>query len=378
MGSAPRTHVLIVDDEAPLVDALCRTLQSEGYATLGLNSPRQALAAVGAQRFDLLLVDLMMPEMDGIELLRAAHQLDPQLVGIMMTGHGTIDTAVAALQAGALDYILKPFDLNGILPVLARALTVRRLRLENAALLERVAERTADLETAVAELKATNKELDAFVHTVSHDLRAPLRSIAGFAEVLREDYASAWPAEARAHLETISVNVRRTNDLIEDLLRFSRLTHQPLDKQLLRMTDLFQDVVRETRAGEPGRAVTVILPDLPEAFADPVLLRQVVVNLVSNALKFTRHRRDACIEIAGERTARETIFCVADNGAGFDMAHAAKLFNVFERLHRQGEFEGSGIGLSIVQRIVERHGGRVWAEGEPERSARFWFSLPAK
>jgi two-component system, sensor histidine kinase and response regulator len=377
MTRAPLAQLLIVDDEEALVAALCRTLQTEGYATLGLTSPAHALEALGRQSFDVLIADLMMPEMDGIELLRAAHQLDPQLVGIVMTGHGTIDSAVAAMKSGALDFILKPFDLNVILPVLARAISVRRLRLENAALLTRVAERTQALEAAVRDLQRANQELDAFARSVSHDLRAPLRLIDGFAQALREDFASSWPAQARAHLSAIASSAHRMSQLIEDLLRFARLARQPLELQPVDTTALFQEVFNELTQAEPKPNVTVRLSPLPVVSADPALLRQVVANLLSNALKFTRHRVDSCVEIRGERTADECIYCIADNGIGFDMRHAEKLFGVFQRLHGTEDFEGTGVGLSIVQRIVERHGGRVWAESEPNRGARFYFALRA-
>lgn len=318
----------------------------------------------------------MMPEMDGIALLRAAREMDNDLVGIVMTGHGSIDTAVEAMKAGALDYILKPFNLNVILPVLSRALAVRSLRVENAALLRRLTDRTAELEVANRELAAANRELEAFAYSVSHDLRAPLRVIEGFSRIVIEDFAREIPDEAREHLETVSANVQRMEQLINDLLRFSRLGRQPLAKQTVNMTALVHEAIREMRAGAPAGNINVRVSQLPDVEADLALLRQVFVNLLSNAFKFTRDKEEAVIEIEGRRQEGDCIYTVRDNGAGFDMRYAQKLFGIFQRLHRQDEFEGTGIGLSIAQRIVERHGGRISAEAEIGRGATFTFTLP--
>src|SRR5881409_340512 len=197
--AAPPAKLLIVDDERAQMAALCDTLEREGYFTTGFTSAKEALATLRGQKFDLLLTDLMMPEMDGITLLRAAQQIDRNLVGIVMTGHGTIDSAVEAMKAGALDYILKPFSLRAILPVLSRALVVRRLRIANFQLEERVRERTDALEHA-------NQELEAFSYSVSHDLRAPLRAIDGFCRILSEDYASQLGPEAQRYLQLVRRN----------------------------------------------------------------------------------------------------------------------------------------------------------------------------
>jgi hypothetical protein len=369
-------RLLVVDDEAAQVEALCRTLEDEGYAIKGFTATSAALATLRSEHFDIVLTDLTMPGMDGIAFLNAAREIDPGLAGIVMTGHGTIATAVEAMKAGALDYILKPFDLRVILRVLARTQAMLRLRRENAALLERLSLRTVELETANRELEAANRELEAFSYSVSHDLRSPLRTIDGLLNVIQEDFGAGVPAEARQHIEAVSAQATRMGEIIEDLLRLARLGREPLQKRPVDMDALVQEVVGELRAAEAVRDLEIRIGQLPTAQADPSLLRQVWINLVANALKFTRRREQALITIEGTEGPEGRRYSVRDNGAGFDPHRAERLFGIFQRLHAAKEFEGTGVGLSIVRRIVERHGGRIWAEGEPDRGAAFHFTLP--
>jgi signal transduction histidine kinase len=526
---APFAKLLIVDDEVAQMTALCHTLQDEGYATFGFTTGHSALAALREQEFDIVLTDLMMPEMDR------------NLVGIVMTGHGAVETAVKAMQAGALDYIQKPFKLRQILPVLSRALTIRRLRTENiqlrqtvaihelcsaftkelhpdtiaakvadaaqrqisdgrasvfvvakdaaelriaatrlrnasevktqritidrsltqwlataqqkllsmhdatyadfnlpgnidefantvslpmvaggefvgilncesesaarplttgqikglsilaataasaiqvASLLERLNKANEELELRVkqrtVELESANKELETFSYSVSHDLRAPLRTIAGYADVLLQDYQAQLADGAQQAVESILSASQRMNELIGDLLRLAQLSQQNLAPTRVDTTSLVRQVLEELRCTHPNAAVDVRLGDLPACSGDESLLRQVFVNLLANAFKFTRRCEQPHIEINAQPQADELIYYIRDNGAGFDMAQAHKLFGTFQRLHHADEFEGTGVGLSIVQRIVNRHGGRVWAEGELGKGATFYFTVPKK
>jgi light-regulated signal transduction histidine kinase (bacteriophytochrome) len=258
--------------------------------------------------------------------------------------------------------------------------TIRVLQEELAETNREVLALTLELENRVeqrtAELAAANKELEAFSYSVSHDLRAPLRHIDGFAQLLRDRYAGQLPPAARGLLDKVCQSAQRLGRLIDDLLNFSRLGRQPLAKRVVNLAGVVQAVLDDLQSEREGRQVELRVSTLPEWRGDPSLLKQVFYNLVSNALKFTRQRERAVIEIGSRREPKGLVCFIRDNGAGFDMVYADKLFGVFQRLHRDDQFEGTGVGLSIVQRIIHRHGGRIWAEAEVDKGATFFFTLP--
>ena len=367
--STAAARLMIVDDEAAQLRALCDTLSLEGYATSGFSSAQQALAELKPGAADLLLTDLMMPEMDGIALIQAAQTIDPTLAAIVMTGHGTIDTAVQAMQGGALDYILKPFRLNVVLPVIARALEVQRLRRDNAQLQERERQHSA-------ELAAANQDLESFAYSVSHDLRAPLRGIEGFGQALEDEFAPQLGEEGRRLISVIRGSGRRMDELIVGLLEFSRIGRQPLDRDQVDMTALADAAAEEAKSLYTGPTAVIDIAELPPIAGDATVLRQVWCNLIGNALKYSAKRAQPYVQVSGRTEGAEAIYRVKDNGAGFNMRYADKLFGVFQRLHRAEEFAGTGVGLAIVQRIVTRHRGRIWAEGIPDAGACFYFALP--
>lgn len=229
-----------------------------------------------------------------------------------------------------------------------------------------------------AQLEASNKELEAFSYSVSHDLRAPLRAIDGFSQILLEDYAARLDAEGQRLISVVRRNTRKMGALIDDLLKFSRLRRQEVTYSRVDMEALVQDVLRELKGDVAERTVQFEIAPLPPAWGDQAMLRQVWQNLLSNAVKYTRSREVAEITVDGGMENHEVRYSVKDNGVGFDMRYVDKLFNVFQRLHREEDFEGTGVGLALIQRVVHRYGGRVWAEGEVERGARFHFTLPHK
>ena len=235
-----------------------------------------------------------------------------------------------------------------------------------------------ELERKVAEADAANKELEAFSYSVSHDLRAPIRHINGFVDLLQRHSAAVLDETARRHLGTIARASRHMGQLIDDLLAFSRTGRGELARGRIALGPLVQGVIDELRPETEGRVVEWKVDGLPEVSGDPALLRVVFTNLVGNAVKYTRPRPQAVIEI-GQAAGRsdEVVMFVRDNGVGFDMQYADKLFGVFQRLHRSDEFEGTGIGLATVRRIVRRHGGRTWAESSVGGGATFYVALPA-
>jgi signal transduction histidine kinase len=262
---------------------------------------------------------------------------------------------------------------------------------ENVRLLEELEQR---VRARTAQLEDANKELEAFSYSVSHDLRAPLRAMSGFSNILTEEYQAQMPPEASRYLGLIAQNAGQMGALVDDLLRFARLNRQPLDQQSVSTDKLVRQALEELHAEQEGRQVEINIGELPECQADPALLKQVWVNLLSNALKFTRRRQVAKIEVGaisdfGSQGAdflpeavkseisnlKSVIYYVRDNGVGFDMQYAHKLFGVFQRLHRAEDYEGTGVGLAIVQRVVHRHGGRAWAEAAVDKGATFYFTL---
>jgi PAS domain S-box-containing protein len=269
----------------------------------------------------------------------------------------------------AIDIGGTPCQISIIRDVTDQRRAEEEIRTLNVELEHRVKERTAELEAAL-------RELETFSYSVSHDLRSPLRAIAGYAKVIEEDHGQQIGSEGRAQLDRIIRNAIRMGEIIDDLLDFARIGRTELKRVPVDMTHLAREVLAELPEASSGRPLDVRIGAMPAALADRSLIRQVWQNLLGNALKYTRQRAPAVIEVGGRIEAGEAHYFVRDNGAGFDMAFANKLFHVFQRLHRDTSFEGTGVGLAIVARIVQRHGGRVWAEGEPERGATFHFSLP--
>lgn len=235
---------------------------------------------------------------------------------------------------------------------------------------EKLNRRTAELESAVA-------ELDSFTYSVSHDLRAPLRAIDGFSRILLKEASERLSPEDVRMLRMISKNSEKMELLIDDLLMLSRTGRAEIRFDLLNIKSVVEDIWREILAGNPDRNMEIKIGDLPPARGDRTLLRQVFSNLIGNAVKFTKNMEKAVITVTGFNSAEFNTYCVKDNGVGFDMKYYDKLFGIFRRLHSESQYEGTGVGLVIVKKIIERHGGRIWAESKPGEGAAFYFALPA-
>jgi PAS domain S-box-containing protein len=274
-----------------------------------------------------------------------------------------------------VEFVSNLYLVNGrkVIQCNVRDVTARReaeeaLRQLNASLEQRVLERTIQLEAA-------NKELEAFSYSVSHDLRAPLRAISGFSRIVLEDYSAALDADALRYLHQVEKSAGQMGQLIDDLLMFSRTGRQALTIQTVSTTAIVNACLSDLQDMRENRHVAIVVGELPDCEADASLLKQVWLNLLANALKYTRKRDAAVITIGSERETGTDSYFVQDNGAGFDMKYADKLFGVFQRLHLADDYEGTGVGLALVQRIVQRHGGRVWAEAKLNLGATFHFTL---
>jgi len=226
-----------------------------------------------------------------------------------------------------------------------------------------------------AQLELANKELEAFSYSVSHDLRAPLRAIHGFTRILLEDYVSKLDDDAQQMMKSVINNTEKMGQLIDDLLAFSRLGKKELQITKINMNEMAQSALDEVRRVEPSPKTNVVIHPLAPVSADRNLLFQVLANLMSNAIKYSGKKDNPVVEVSSAEKDGEIIYCVRDNGVGFNMKYYDKLFGVFQRLHSNAEFEGTGIGLALVKRIITRHGGNIWAEAEPDRGASFYFSL---
>ncbi len=376
--------LLLIDDKATNLFALEQLLEKPERKFLQATSGRDGLKLALEQKVDLIILDVQMPEMDGFEvaqLLKSNKRTRDIPIIFASAEKKERQSIIQGFDEGAVDYLAKPLDpeltkakVSVLLKIQwqKRELEEKNIALERAG--QRIEQLNVELQKNLEQLEVANKDLESFSYSVSHDLRAPLRSMIGFSEILEDTLKDSLTPQTKQPLDRIRANANKMNGMIDDLLEFSRLGRQEINKSALDMGEVVSAIVAELERPEK---TTVSIGDLLPAQADENLIRHVWTNLISNGIKYSAKAEQPEIQIGSSQSGTEVTYYVRDNGAGFDMQQAAKLFGVFQRLHSQNEFAGTGVGLAIVQRIVARHGGRIWAEAKVGSGATFYFTLPA-
>lgn len=420
-AAADKVNILLVDDRRDKALALETILAELGQNIIIARSGKEALRMLLDREYAVILLDVNMPGLDGFEtahMIRQRKSLEHTPI-IFTTGVSDNDTHVSrGYSLGAVDYVLTPvvpevlrtkvsvfvelFKKNQLLKRQAESLRLAHDELEirvksrtlqlavaNESLRKEIAERqraedniryiNASLEQRVLErteeLASANRELEAFTYSVAHDLQAPLRNIQSYIQLLQEDWSESLPAETTQYLTRIAARTKYMAQLVSGLLNLSIIGKQELKRQQVELRGMVDDLVASFTAELPERRIQWKIHDLPAEACDPSLMKQVFTNLLSNAVKYTAPRPEAVIEIGQTHVDGESPIYIRDNGVGFNMKYADKLFGVFQRLHPAAEFEGTGIGLATVDRIIRKHGGRVWVEAEEKKGATFYFTI---
>lgn len=366
-----RPKILMVDDRQENLIALERLLKEVEVELYKATSGNEALRLTLHHDFALALLDIQMPEMDGYELAGLLRQDEKTaqmpfiFISAIYTDHINV---FKGYERGAFSYITKPFEPR----ILINKVKFFMEKSQHEEALKRAHE---ELERHVSNLKNANEELKSFSYSVSHDLRAPLRVISGYSNILIEDYGEKLDEEGKTVINTIIKNTNKMSNLIDDILDFSKLARQDKLLQDVNMNDLMDTVFNELTEHLKDRKIRFIRNEMESVHGDKTMIRQLIVNLLGNAIKYTGPRDEAQVEAGGYRDGKEYIYYVRDNGVGFDDLYKDKLFGVFQRLHKETEFEGTGIGLAIANKVVRHHGGRIWGEGKPDEGAAFYFTL---
>jgi two-component system, sensor histidine kinase and response regulator len=380
-----KVNILVVDDQPANLLALEAMLQDLGQNIVQASSGREALRAVLTQDFAVILLDVRMPDMDGFETAETIRQRDRSRhtpIIFLTAADQTAASAVRGYSVGAVDYMVKP-----VVPEIVRSkvavfvelakknelLREQARRLQES---EQAARQLAEEQSALArDLELKNRELESFSYAVSHDLRAPLRRVDGFRRALSDSQAGRLDDTGHRYIDRIAEATRQMSELIDDVLYLARVTRAEVRDHEVDLSALATAIVDHLREAEPEREIEVRIRPGVTARGDGQLLRIALENLLENAWKFTRRTEAPRIEFGQGALGGEPAYFVRDNGAGFEMAYVDRLFRPFQRLHLTGEFPGTGIGLATVQRVIHRHGGRIWAEAVPGQGATFHFML---
>jgi signal transduction histidine kinase len=380
-----RVTILIVDDKPANIYALETLLDKPDRTFLNAINGNDALKLALSNDIDLIILDVQMPEMDGFEvaqILKLNKKTKDIPIIFASAEKKERQSIMKGFEEGAVDYLSKPLD-----PELttAKVSVLLKIQLQKKELIEKnqslekadaqIKQLNADLQKNLLQLEEVNKELESFSYSVSHDLRAPVRALVGFSKMLEESYNDTLDDEGKRMVGVIHRNAIKMGSLIDDLLEFSKMGRQEVRKSAINVADMVKEVISDITDQTEYHA-NVTINELLPTYADRALLTQVWINLISNAFKYSAKKENPAVEIGSHRDDRYIVYYVKDNGAGFSMEYAEKLFGVFQRLHKASEFEGTGVGLAIVHRIITRHGGRVWAEAKVNEGATFFFTLP--
>ncbi|MDM8539906.1 response regulator [Desulfococcaceae bacterium HSG7] len=364
-------NILIVDDEKSIRITLREFLLNEGHKVTVAEDADTAMKVLENEDIDVVMTDIIMPRVTGVDLLKTLRRASPYVQVIMITGEPTLETATESLRAGAFDYIAKPVTKDLAVKTVSNAMKVKTLGDEKRRLEADNLRHREELETLV-------KELEAFTYSVSHDLRAPLRHINAFSKILRDKYKERLPDDGTGYLDKIINSASYMQTLIDALLNLSRLGRKELMIRTVELNKIISAVKAELAPDIEGREIEWHIEKIPEVPCDPALMKIVFTNLLSNAVKFTSNSGDQTVITIKPLPDEKPGFMVQDNGVGFNMKYADKLFGVFQRMHRKSAFEGVGVGLATVQRIVARHKGRIYAESEVNKGAIFFIELSQK
>lgn len=394
-------RILAVGGSQTYLDEVAEELRGDGYEVVKARSGEEAIDLLAVEQVDCILLDVHSPGLSGMQTCRrirgSAVLRDVSI--ILLAAHDSREAMLEGINAGADDFVSKTASLDVVKARVRAQLRRKQFETENRRVREELMRKDAQTQAArqvaeareellavvsakndelaysLGELQRLNQELETFAYSVSHDLRQPLRGMDGFSRVLLERYGDVLDEQGQHYLRRVRAGAQRMSDLIDGILMLSRVSRLPLQRSRVALDDMARRILQRLGDAEADRAVeTVIAPGLV-AQADPHLVESILENLIGNAWKFTMKRSDARIEIGATTSADPRTFLVRDNGAGFDMAYADKLFGPFQRLHDRAEYEGTGVGLATVQRIVHRHGGRIWVESAPNEGATFFFTL---
>lgn len=372
--------LLIIDDQKSILQMLKRRFKKFDYDIFIAENRKEAIEILKNNSIDLVLLDYMMPKVSGFEFFLSFNE-EYSIPVIMMTAHSSINLVIEFMRNGGADFIEKPLDMDLLILRIERAIKQYRLLKDQIAIKEKA---EADLKKTNTELlektrklQQKNKELDAFTAAVSHDLKAPISNIIGFVGILRKKISTKnIDEESNKYFNYIEEGINKMDLLTSELLGFAKMQQIKKNIEVIDTQNLIAEIISLINSNEES-FTKIKVGQLPEIKGDLILIRQVFYNLIHNAVKYSRKKTNPIVSIKAVNSDDETLFAIKDNGVGFDDTYADQLFDIFTRLHGD-EFEGIGIGLANVKRIVERHEGRIWAKGEEGKGATFYFSLPNK